>query len=360
MVHGQHAVEASVHAAAKEPVCRVGAKRLQSLFLQLLYCRGYDFSLLVAHQAIVAGVWVEGEHGNAWVGNAEVALQTVEEDGGFLHDGVLCYGACHLADGQMGGDKSHTQSLVHQYHERLLAVAHTVFDVFGVSAEVERVVLYGAFVYRGGHQHVIKFRPVVGHGAVESLQRSLSGLFRRLSGLHLHVVLEGGEQVYAAVFGVLGIVYYAEVGLQVEHLPVVGGHFGRAVYYWSTQLQHLCVLESLEYNLVADAIGVSVRDGHAYWSVVFHCRLFFGAVAVLASAYCWFCLSCLCRCLLLPPSVGVFGERVECRLKSFHGVALLLSRGKHKALGDYRHAFAAVGHGHAHKRPSHRVAFHLP
>ena len=89
--------------------------------------------------------------------------------GGLVDDGFLGDGLCHILYGQVCGDKSHAQRSVHKYHQRFLSFAQAVFDIFCVSGEVEEVALDIVFVDGRCHEHVVEFRPVVGHGLVESL-----------------------------------------------------------------------------------------------------------------------------------------------------------------------------------------------
>ena len=66
---------------------------------------------------------VKSQNGNARVGYAQVTLQRLVENGSLLNNGLLRNGICHVLDSQMGGYQRYAQGVVHQNHERLLALA---------------------------------------------------------------------------------------------------------------------------------------------------------------------------------------------------------------------------------------------
>ena len=224
MVHGQYAVELAVCSAAEEPVGRIWPECLDAFPHEFVDGGDDAILLLCSYQAAVASVRVECQHGDARVGNAEVALQAFVEYGGLLHDGILGYRPGHVFQRQVCRYERHPHAAVHQYHEGLAAFANAVFYVFRVAAELEQLALYVLLVYRRGDEHVVQVSPVVGHGPVEGLESCLAGLFRRLARFHLHFFLERGQQVEPSVAGIFSLVYDAEVCLQVEHLPVVCRH----------------------------------------------------------------------------------------------------------------------------------------
>ena len=68
------------------------------------------------------------------------------KDGSLFDYALLGDGFSHVAYGQVCGGESHSQRSVHKYHQRLVAFAHAVFDILGVSGEVEEVALDVVFV----------------------------------------------------------------------------------------------------------------------------------------------------------------------------------------------------------------------
>ena len=66
-----------------------------------------------------------------------------------------------------------------------------------------------------------------------------------------------------------------EVVFDAQCLARISGHFGRAIYNRSTELKHLCLFKSFEDQLVANAVGAAVGDGHAYFVVVHGCLVLY-------------------------------------------------------------------------------------
>lgn len=89
MIHGKNSVEMFISVAAKETIGRVGTKCLNAIFLEFLDSRFDNILLLRAQQSVVSGMWVQGKNGNTWIGDAEIAFQTLMEDGCLLNDGFF-------------------------------------------------------------------------------------------------------------------------------------------------------------------------------------------------------------------------------------------------------------------------------
>ena len=73
VVHGQYGVEVSVSAASEESVGGIRSEGLYSSLFEFLDGRYDDVLFFTTNHAIVSGMRVEGEDGNAWRGDAEVA-----------------------------------------------------------------------------------------------------------------------------------------------------------------------------------------------------------------------------------------------------------------------------------------------
>ena len=191
------------------------------------------------------------------------------EDFGFLHNGFLVDGSCHILDGQMCGDQCHPQVLVEQYHQCLLVLSYPLLNIFGMSAEVESFALDIVLVDRSSHQHVITIVLVVFHGALQGFEGGQSCLFRWFAHVHLHILIKGGQKVELSVLGLFGTVDDGEVALNVEGIAVVGRNLGRPIDNRRTQFEHSRLGKSLEYHFVTYAVCISVCDGHT-WFCIFH------------------------------------------------------------------------------------------
>ena len=65
-----------------------------------------------------------------------------------------------------------------------------------------------------------------------------------------------------------GLAFNAEGRLQLQGVAMVGGNLRIAINNRCTQIEHASILKGLEDNLIADAVSISVRDGHAYLSII--------------------------------------------------------------------------------------------
>ena len=87
--------------------------------------------------------------------------------------------------------------------------------------------------------------------------------------VHLYLLIEACQHVYASLACFLGAVYNAEVRLNVERLAVICRSLRRTVNYRNAQVEHLRFGESLENKFVSYAVSVTVRYGNAYF-FIFH------------------------------------------------------------------------------------------
>ena len=81
--------------------------------------------------------------------------------------------------------------------------------------------------------------------------------------LYRHLVVEGGKQVYTPVLSLLGILNDGKLGFYLHGLTMEGSSFWRTIYNRYAHIEHHGVLESSEDYLIADAVGVAMRDCHA-------------------------------------------------------------------------------------------------
>ena len=183
-------------------------------------------------------MWIQREHGDAWVGDAEVTAQRQVENGCLLNDSFLGDGLCHVLNGQVGSHQSYAQGFVHQNHEGFLAFAHTGLDILRVSRKLKFWTLDGGLVDGRRDQYVVQFVSEVGHRLVECFQGSQTSLFRGLTNLDLHVFIEAVQQVQTSVACFFGMVDDAEVRLQVERFAVIGGNLGRSINNGCAEFKH--------------------------------------------------------------------------------------------------------------------------
>ena len=81
--------------------------------------------------------------------------------------------------------------------------------------------------------------------------------------LYRHLLVEGGKQVYTPVLSLLGIFNDGKLGFYLHGLTMEGSSFWRTIYNRCAHIEHHGVLESSEDYLIADAVGVAMRDCHA-------------------------------------------------------------------------------------------------
>ena len=192
---------------------------------------------------------------------------------------------------QIAGDEGHSQVVGGEHRQSLTVTFHVVLDVAALSAEVERIII----VDRSRDEHVEKALPVVGDGTVDGTQTGVARLLRWCSELHLHVVVKHRKEVQMTVAGLRSVLDDGELGTEVEDIVMVCGNLWRAIYNRCTQIEDLCIGESLENQLVAYAVGVALGDCYAYSFVVHN----------------YFVFLFLFSCFYFFPSPSANAERME-------------------------------------------------
>ena len=162
--------------------------------------------------------------------------------------------------------ESHAQPLSCQNGHALAIRLGMVFDVTGLSAEVESLVIVNRSRYDYVHKSVL---PVC-QSSVDGFKGCIARLLARFSKFYLYFLFKGCQHINAALLCAFGIVDDGEVCLDVKSLAMVGCHFRRSIYNRCTQFPHHRVFQSLEYQFISDAVSVAVRNGYAYFPV-FHC-----------------------------------------------------------------------------------------
>lgn len=262
VIHGEDGVEVFVGMVAEEAVSGVRPKAEDVLAFQLFESGDDDVFFFCAKQSVVACVWVEGEDGDARVGDVEILVERLVKDAELLGDAVFCDVFSYLGDGEMGGGKGDAKVVVDHNHEGLGGVAGAVLEVFSVAGKVEVVALDGGFVDGRGDKDVEESFFVVAHGLFDGGESSLPALGRWLSEFYLHLIpFQAINEVQAAVDDVGGVQNGGEVGGEVHCLAVVGSYLGRAVDNRDTKLEHGRITENLEDCFVAYSVDVALSDG---------------------------------------------------------------------------------------------------
>ena len=105
VVHGQNAVVFGVSAAGEEPVGRKGPEGQHAFAECLDDGRFDDLLLLAAQQSAVAGVGVEGHHGDARLDDAEVLDERAAQRVQLFDDAFFGDAAGDLRNGDVFGDQ---------------------------------------------------------------------------------------------------------------------------------------------------------------------------------------------------------------------------------------------------------------
>ena len=169
MEHRHDAIKLVVVLAAEEFFCRVRTECLDALVGECVDGRDDDVALLGAAALVLVDAWVEGEHGDAWVGDEEVALQGLPEQGSLLGDS-LC-GDClwYLCHWDSSGDGCKAQVVAKEEGQGMVAIAQTGFDIVFVILEGVALYLDILVAYRSRDEHIVEAVAIVGHGTVECL-----------------------------------------------------------------------------------------------------------------------------------------------------------------------------------------------
>ena len=174
-------------------------------------------------------MWIQREHGNARTRNAEVALQCLVENGSLFDNALLGNRFGYVLDGQMRGNKSYTQRLVHQNHQCLLTFAHAGFDILRMTGEVETRTLDSRFVDWGSHQHIVEFAAIIRHRFVQRLQSCSTSFLRGLTYFYLDFIVEASQQVHSSVASLLRMIDDGVGHFQIERLTMIGRYLGRTI-----------------------------------------------------------------------------------------------------------------------------------
>ena len=176
---------------AEELVSGVGTHATDATLEELVDDGDDDVLLLLA-----VGEGIEGEDGDAWIVDEEVALEGVVENDQTFGEQVLVDAGWNLGDWNLVRGQRNAQIVCDEYLERLAPLADGLFDVGGLALEWETVdALDGGVVERHGHECGNLPVAQVGQRHVERGECRLACLLCGLSEVNLLLVLPFGVMV---------------------------------------------------------------------------------------------------------------------------------------------------------------------
>ena len=146
----------------------------------------------------------------------------------------------------MGGHKTDAHEIAHHHRQRLVLLPRI-----------------GIRTHRRLHEHIVKPFLQVFLGARHSLAGRRVRLIGRRAELHLHLLVEGGEQVKPSVTCILSLVDNQELRLQAKSLTMITGHLGRAIDDWRAEFEHRRILKCLENHFITNTVRIAMRNCHA-------------------------------------------------------------------------------------------------
>ncbi len=229
VIHGQYAVEGAILAVAEEIVDLIGSEGVDPDICQFLY-GGDDLLCLLLAGMLVAVVGVEGQNGDARVGDAHVFAQGGEKHRHLLDNRLCGDGRAHVLEGHLVGHECHSELFVDQDVKPFAPFADARLDVFGLVGDVIALHRETVSIGRTGHQHVDQAVLIVGQCLVQGLDGGEVGLRRRYTQLHLDFLVKDRQHVHSAVLRLGGSVDDAEIGIDAQRVAVISRHLGRPIY----------------------------------------------------------------------------------------------------------------------------------
>ena len=277
VVHGKNGIEVIVVALLEEEVSLIGSEDVDTGICQLLNGRHNVFGLFLSLRLFV-NARIEGEHGDAGIGDTHVAAQRGEENSHLLDDVVRSDGGRNILQADLVSHECQPHVTVDKQTLSFLALTDALLDVFGTTRKVEAAHMGLPIVGRCTDKYIEESVFVVGDGTVESFHGSQRGIWRGNTQFHLDLLVDSRNDVELSVLGSTGVVDDSEVVFDAQSLAMISGNLGRAIYNRSAELKHICLLKSFEYKLVADTVGAAVGDGHAYFVVVHGCLVLYNSL----------------------------------------------------------------------------------
>ena len=167
VVHCHDSIEFAEVTAAEEFVCRVRTKRLDSLVSKVVDGRDDDFAFLFAATLFLVDARIQGEYGDTWVGDEEVALQCLPEQCCLAHDTFLTDCTSYLSQRCLFCDSCDTEVVSDEDAQGTVAVADACFDVLLVSLEGIAFNLDVLTADWCCNQDIVEIVAIVGHSTVE-------------------------------------------------------------------------------------------------------------------------------------------------------------------------------------------------
>ena len=140
-----------------------------------------------------------------------------------------------------------------------------MLDIVGVTIESLDAVLAD----RCSDQHVKQAGLIVLQCLVDSHLGSLTRLRRRSTHLNLRLVVNNSEHIQLAVLCIPGIPDHGKGRVDAQCLAMKSRNLGRAIDDGRAELQHCGVGKGLQYDFIAYAVDIAVRNGYANFSL-FH------------------------------------------------------------------------------------------
>ena len=190
----------------------------------------------------------------------------------------------NVTHGYMASHQCHTEITLQQNHQGLLSFTYTLFNVFRMSREMERIRLDGMLVDRSCHQHIEQAFPVIGQRSFQCSQCRFSSFGSRLGQFHLQLLFYAVHHVHSSVLHLFSRIYNAETGLYLHGLAVIRSNLGRTVHHRRTKFQHGGVRESLQYHFIAYPVYISMSDSHSNFTIFHIYCLFCSASCLICSS----------------------------------------------------------------------------
>ena len=146
VIHGQNSIKIATVTRAHESISRERTETLNALCHHFLHSRNNYFGFFATQQSVVTSMRVQREYGNTRRINTEISLQRMMENGHLLNNQFFCNGRSDILNRDMTCNQSHTEIILHQDHQRLVSITHTLFNIFCMSWESEVLRLDGMLV----------------------------------------------------------------------------------------------------------------------------------------------------------------------------------------------------------------------
>ena len=282
VIEGKDAVELIELRASEKAIAGEGAIGEDAFGLHLVDDGTDDLLVEVADDAIIAGMRVEGQHGNLGTSDAEVALEALIHQHHLVEEQVVGKRAGHILQRIVVGHDADADAVADHHHKA--RGAKLMREILGVTREVEIWSLDVALVDGGSDQHIHLAGLEVGASTVEALTTEAAGHVGAFAEVNFHLLGSEVDEVELTILCLGGVADGGELHLlrhRGEELLMVGGHLGGAIDDGGTEVEHTAVAEGLEDYFVAHTVDVTVSDGHFYFLFFVHSFSFLYSLTLL-------------------------------------------------------------------------------